>query len=195
MMNKNVIFGSTSVDLVEINKIELSARLGKGVSIDSSDVIKCIDKYQECAHYRFAYTKIAYKSENSLCCFDKYSVYSPSLATVLQGSEEVIFLAVSAGIEVDKLINRSAIQSPKLSFYIDAIASAGIESYMDYISSKICEGLNVTKRFSPGYADFPLEFQAYLLNILSAKDSIGINLSNDLLMIPTKSITAVIGIT
>ena len=103
-------------------------------------------------------------------------------------------MAVTSGIEIDKLISKTAIQNPSEVFYIDAISSAGIESYMDYINEIICQDLDLTKRFSPGYSDFPLEFQTSLLKRLSAQENIGISLSKDFLMIPTKSITAVIGI-
>ena len=138
------------------------------------------------------------KLENNIyfdiCKFENEAINSNSLYAVLKDCKEVILLAVTSGIEIDKLISRTSIQNPSETYYIDAIASAGIESYMDYINEIICQEFDVTKRFSPGYSDFPIEFQTYLLNRLSAQENIGIALSKDYLMIPTKSITAVMGI-
>ena len=193
MIYKDVIVGTTPSELVPINKNELLARLGQGVDLSSDIIIHNIQLYSDNVKYRYAYVKIPFECKNGICCFENEQVCSSALSTVLNDAKEVILLSVTAGIEIDKLISKASIQSPASIFFIDAIASAGIESYMDYISEIICGGLNVAKRFSPGYADFPLEFQEYLLRRLDAKENIGIMLSRDYLMIPMKSITAVIG--
>ena len=48
-------------------------------------------------------------------------------------------------------------------------------------------------RFSPGYGDFPLECQGMLLEALEAGKRIGIKLTDSLLMMPSKSVSAVMG--
>jgi hypothetical protein len=194
MIYRDIIFGTTPTEFVPTNKNELLARLGKGVDL-SSDIIKHnIQLYSDNVKYRYAYVRIPFECKNDICYFENEQVCSSALSTVLNDAKEVILLSVTAGAEIDKLIAKSSIQNPASTFYIDAIASAGVESYIDYISEIICDGLNVTKRFSPGYADFSLEFQEYLLRRLDAKENIGIMLSSNYLMIPMKSITAVIGI-
>lgn len=194
MINNGVIVGITPASVVPYNKIELAARLGKSNQIDEGVVNQYIEKYNKTVNYRYAHVKIPYKYVEGLCCFEEKNIYSPTLAKVLTYSKEVILLAVTSGLEVDKLISKSVIKNPSEAFLIDAVASAGIESYMEYIAAQICKDIKVTNRFSPGYADFPLEFQDYLLTRLSAKENIGIMLSNDYFMTPTKSITAIIGI-
>lgn len=194
MIFNDVIVGTTSSDLVPINELELAARLGCGIDFESEIIKQNIQNFKDNVTYRYAYVRIPFKYEKGLCYFENQQVSSSALSTVLKDVKEVILLSVTAGIEIDKIILKTSIQNPSSTFYIDAIASAGIESYIEYISDIICEGLNVTKRFSPGYADFSLEFQSYLLNRLVTKENIGIMLSKDYLMIPTKSITAVIGI-
>ena len=54
--------------------------------------------------------------------------------------------------------------------------------------------LYLRPRFSPGYGDFPLENQKNLLDALEAGKRIGIKLTDSLLMTPSKSVTAVMGI-
>lgn len=49
-------------------------------------------------------------------------------------------------------------------------------------------------RFSPGYGDFPLDCQQRLLDSLEAGKRIGIKLTDSLLMMPSKSVTAVMGV-
>ena len=194
MISKDVTFGTTASNIVPIDKIELAARLGKGILVDSNIIKQHIDKFNEKVIYRYAYVKVPCKCVDNVCYIDDEVVSSSSLSRALKDSNHVILLAVTASINVDQLIAKAMLQNASSGFYIDAIASAGIESYIEYITHDICNGLNVTNRFSPGYADFPLEFQKFLLERLSAKENLGIMLSSDYLMIPTKSITAVIGV-
>lgn len=194
MIFKDVIVGTTASDLVNINKNELIARLGKGIDLDSPIVKQYIDEFNKGVTYRYAYVKIPFKHENEISYFENEMIQSSALSKVLKDSKEVLLLSVTVGIAIDKLIQKISIQKPMDAFIIDAIASAAVESYVDYVNNMICDGLKTTKRFSPGYADFPLEFQTYLLNRLSTKENIGIVLSDGYLMIPMKSITAVIGI-
>ena len=194
MIYNDVIIGETPSNVVQMNKTELISRLGQGIDIDSLQIKELINKYYDNVIFRFAYAKVPFKIIENTCYFENEKVISSSVHKVLQDANEVFLLAVTSGIKIDKLIAKLSIQIPSEAFYMDAIASAGIESYIDFINYKICEGLNVTKRFSPGYSDFPLEFQKYLINRLSANDNLGIMLSNDYLMLPRKSITAVIGI-
>ena len=55
-------------------------------------------------------------------------------------------------------------------------------------------GWGLRPRFSPGYGDFPLEYQRELLGVLDAAKRIGLTLTDSLLMAPSKSVTAVIGV-
>ena len=194
MIFKDVIIGATSSDVVPINKIELQARVGNGVDLNDSVIQQCLHSFKENVTYRYAYVKVQFKCENGICYFDDEPVISSSLPRVFGDSKEVFLLSVTSGIGIDKLISKATIQNSTTSYFLDAVASAGIESYIDYVTKMICNDLNVTKRFSPGYGDFPIEFQQYLLKRVSAKENLGIILSDDYLMIPTKSITAVIGI-
>ena len=50
-------------------------------------------------------------------------------------------------------------------------------------------------RFSPGYGDLPLEVQRTLFSLLEPMRHIGLSLTDSLLMSPTKSVTAFVGLT
>ena len=49
-------------------------------------------------------------------------------------------------------------------------------------------------RFSPGYGDFSIQYQKEILAVLEAGKSIGLSMTDGCMLIPTKSITAIIGI-
>ena len=192
MLINDVQFGLVNSNCFLINKVELAARTRNANITNEYDDL--IERFNSIAKYRFAYVQVPVTVDEDKCIFDCGTVISSSLSKILNGCNEAIFFAVSAGIESDRLIARASIQSSNKSFILDSIGSAMIESFADYINELIVKNQNATKRFSPGYADFPLEFQRTLLKRLNAEATVGISLSNELLMTPMKSITAVIGI-
>ena len=53
----------------------------------------------------------------------------------------------------------------------------------------------ITKpRYSPGYGDVSIELQRKIFEVLQCNSKIGISLGENMLMTPTKSVTAIIGI-
>ena len=56
------------------------------------------------------------------------------------------------------------------------------------------KGLYLRPRFSPGYGDFSLSCQRAVLDALDAGKHLGIKLTDSFLMMPSKSVTAVIGV-
>ena len=56
------------------------------------------------------------------------------------------------------------------------------------------EGLSLRPRFSPGYGDFPLEAQESVFKALDCHRKIGLALNDSLLMSPSKSVTAIVGL-
>ena len=52
----------------------------------------------------------------------------------------------------------------------------------------------LTPRFSPGYGDLPLDIQRSVFRFLEPEIKIGLTLSESLIMCPSKSVTAFVGI-
>ena len=79
-----------------------------------------------------------------------------------------------------------------------ATLGAGVD-HCDEVNEQIrrdyeIRGLYLRPRFSPGYGDFPLSCQPQLLGCLEAGKRNGITLTDSYLMAPSKSVTAVIGV-
>ena len=55
-------------------------------------------------------------------------------------------------------------------------------------------GLPLSARFSAGYGDVPLELQRDIFALLDCPRRIGLTLNESLLMSPSKSVTAIVGI-
>jgi cobalamin-dependent methionine synthase I len=108
-------------------------------------------------------------------------------------------LAVTIGPGADRLVKRSEIRDMLKAYTYQAVGAAAVEAWCDEVNERIKQeaadkGLYARPRFSPGYGDFPLEVQKDFERILEMPKSIGVSLSESLLMTPTKSITAVIGL-
>ena len=127
-------------------------------------------------------------------------IRSRSLSRNLRGCENVYLMAATLGIGPDRLIARASVTHMSRAVTLQAAAAAMIESWCDEVNQKIIreaseQGFYCRPRFSPGYGDFPLEYQQDFAQILRMQKEIGVSLTESLLMIPTKSVTAVIGIT
>ncbi len=194
MIYNDIIFGSTSPKDFEINKIELAARLNANLDFDYEFINKYIDEFNESVSYKYAYVRLPISVLNNVCDFGFATVESNSLSSVLRDCQEVFIMAVTTGIEIDRLITKLYLKQDSSAFFIDSIGSAAVESFADYLNKEICQNLNTTNRFSPGYADFPLEIQRDLLARINANQTVGITVNNELFMTPMKSITTIIGI-
>ena len=105
----------------------------------------------------------------------------------LAGCTEAVLLGVTLGAGVDHLIRGSQIRDMAEAFILDCGASVLAEQVCDLFEERIRRenSMHFTGRYSPGYGDYPLECQDELIRLL--------NVSRSHLLIPRKSITAVMG--
>lgn len=141
----------------------------------------CIKESEDKLTYKVCY------GEFSVSFFD--SVDSKDLKKHLEGCNKVILFAATVGIGIDRLIARYASASPTKSLLFQAIGAERIEALCDEFNSDF-----VGSRFSPGYGDLPLEFQREIFKVLDCPKRIGLTLNESMLMSPTKSVTAIIGV-
>jgi len=113
----------------------------------------------------------------------------------LRGYNEVIMLAATLGFEVDRQIVLAQKISVAAALDLDRTANRAINEVCDNIQAEIAKKFNITKhRYSCGYGDFPLDIQPAILNELDARKLIGLYCNESNLMVPTKSITAFLGV-
>ena len=124
---------------------------------------------------------------------------SYDLRRYLKGCHEIVLFAATVGLEIDRLIARNAYISPTKSLMFQAIGAERIESLCDMF----CNDMNLfasqngevlRNRYSPGYGDLPLEMQKNIFVALDCSKNIGLSLNESLLMSPSKSVTAIIGV-
>lgn len=125
---------------------------------------------------------------------------SKNLAENLNRCHKVILMAATLGIEADKLLQRYEIINMAKASVAQACGAACIEAYCNLLQEEIrqkamAEGLYLKPRFSPGYGDLPLDTQKMIFQCLECTKRLGLTLTDSLLMYPTKSVTAFIGLT
>lgn len=124
---------------------------------------------------------------------------SKGLAKNLNGCNKIILFAATVGIEIDRLIERYRVISPSKSIAFQAIGAERVESLCDEFQAEVEEvisqkGKYIRPRFSAGYGDFELKAQKPICEVLDCSRKLGITLNDSLLMSPSKSVTAIIGI-
>ena len=122
-----------------------------------------------------------------------------SIAEHLDGAVAVGVMAVTVGMGVERELRRLSLTDTTAQVIFDAAGTALVERAADAAEASIVRmaaerGLFCNYRFSPGYGDLSLETQPTLLAALDAQRRLGITLSDSLLMTPTKSVTAVVGL-
>lgn len=125
---------------------------------------------------------------------------SKALGQRLEGCRQCVLFAATVGLELDRLIARYGGVSPARALFFQAIGAERIEALCDAFCARLAadfsrQGRGVTARFSPGYGDVPLALQKDIFQVLDCSRKIGLTLNGSLLMSPSKSVTAVFGVT
>ena len=116
---------------------------------------------------------------------------------MLKGCSSVILMAVTLGGHVEALVRKAQVSRPADALILDACASAAVESVCDDLCEQIAKEITpyyLTDRFSPGYGDMLLSQQKEIFQLLNITKHIGVSLTDSGLMIPQKSVTAIVGI-
>lgn len=137
--------------------------------------------------------------EKEKICFENLVIRSKSLGRNLAGCEQIMLFGATLGIGVDKLLARKSVTDMAEAVVLQACAAALLEEYCDECQEQIAEevrqeGKFLRPRFSPGYGDFPIDFQKEFIRIMDCGRRIGLTITEGCMMTPTKSVTAVIGV-
>lgn len=120
------------------------------------------------------------------------------IAHLLSTSQRCVLLAATLGPDVDRLCRARQTVSMAEALLLDAAATALIECVCDDLENSLAAalpaGLRLTWRYSCGYGDLPLSLQPSFVRVLDAPRRIGLTCTDSLLLVPQKSVTAVVGV-
>ncbi|MDL2217694.1 Vitamin B12 dependent methionine synthase activation subunit [Christensenellaceae bacterium OttesenSCG-928-M15] len=130
-----------------------------------------------------------------------WTVYSNALYEHLKTCEKGVVFAATLGADIDRQLKRLSLTDIAMAAVLQACAAVYLEEFCDRVQAALHEeyplemsGYFMTDRFSPGYGDFTLSHQKMLLEAAAACKQIGLTCTERYMLTPTKSITAVIGL-
>jgi len=140
------------------------------------------------------------QNDSSAVSIGGINIKSKNLCEHLKNCRHAVLLAATLGTEADTLIRRFGVQDMEKAVIAQAVCAAMIEAYCDTVTAEIERELAQKEdsclfpvtRFSPGYGDFDIAHQKEILNILNCS-RIGLTLTDGYMLLPSKSVTAVIG--
>jgi len=125
---------------------------------------------------------------------------SKKLSAFLRDCQEAVLMGATAGNAIMEAIKEKTRQDDLAAAVVyDATASEMTDSALDWITSYLNQLLRregrtlLSNRFSAGYADFNLENQKAIYEILQM-GKLGVKITSSFILIPEKSVTAVSGI-
>ena len=146
--------------------------------------------------YRVCYSELPLKITDGVCEIGGFLFESKSLSDRLKGSNSVVLFAATLGAEFDRLLMKYSKLSPAKALMLQAFGTERIEAlcnaFCKYYEEE--QRVHLTRRFSTGYGDLSLLCQREIFDVLDCEKKIGLTLNDSLLMSPSKSVTAICGI-
>ena len=121
------------------------------------------------------------------------------LSSHMMGAVNIYAFLVTIGSGIEEEASSCMKSGDHIGGYLlDRIGSFAVESLAKNVEELLrrslgLKDLSVSMRFSPGYCDWPIEDQFKLAEIIDFA-GIGVTLTKNCMMIPKKSITAIVGV-
>ncbi|MBR2404991.1 MAG: Vitamin B12 dependent methionine synthase activation subunit [Clostridia bacterium] len=202
-MNYDVVYShSQNAADLHIDQKEILRYMGhKGAACPQTQMLigSLMENVRQNAMPRGAFVLKKLEREHENIKIGSMDIKSKNLARNLEGCEDVIVFAITCGAQIDRLIDSKSSTEPSKALAISAIATTLCEAYADSLCGELKayfanKGLYLRPRFSPGYGDFLLEFQKDIVSLTDAAKRCSINLTDSLMLVPSKSVTGIIGI-
>jgi hypothetical protein len=125
---------------------------------------------------------------------------SRDLASFLDGCNEIALIAATTGEDIIGEIQKAAAgHQLTRGVVFDAVASETVDAALNWITAYLRQVLRRENkaprrgRFSAGYGDFTLQNQKRIFELLELQ-RLGVRINESFILIPEKSVTAVVGI-
>ncbi|MDY2737992.1 vitamin B12 dependent-methionine synthase activation domain-containing protein [Intestinibacter sp.] len=193
---------------ISVDKSEVLRYLGhNGQDIDSDldfKINECIEETKENIDIKYVYD--IYDIKNDLASHTiefkntTLKLQSKDLSELLEDCDKCVLMSATLGFNIEKNIRKYSYKNLTKGVIIDACATTSIEEVCDMVQDSILQTVakekkSLTMRYSPGYGDLDIRANKNILNVLNAQRKIGVTVTDTGIMIPRKSVVALIGIT
>lgn len=154
-----------------------------------------ISQAKEVLTYKVCYGEFPVNIKDDEIMLPSLRIKSKALAKNLSGCGKILIFGATVGVGIDRLIAKYGSLSPVKALIFQGIGAERIEALCDaFCGDMEKEYGKVKPRFSPGYGDFDISYQKEIFGLLDCHRKIGLTLNESLLMSPSKSVTAIVGI-
>lgn len=120
---------------------------------------------------------------------------SARLAQNMSGCKRVCLFGATLGTECDRLLRTYTSSDITRTMVLQACLASKIEEVCDALEDELRQqGYSLRRRYSPGYFDLDIKENKKLFELMDITKRIGITLTDTYQMVPSKSVTAFIGI-
>ena len=182
-------------------KIDYDAVLKYAMCKEATEEVKslldeCIYEARLSFYYRVSYIVLPVQTKDNCVDLDFIKSSSKMLVKAMDGCDRCILFAATVGVGIDNLIRKYSRSAPAKALLFQALGTERVETLCKTFVKEIKKEMKIktNRRVSPGYGDLPLGIQKDIFKLLNCSRTIGLTLNDNLLMTPSKSVTAFMGI-
>lgn len=182
-----------------MNRDEILRYLRTSSKVDDPRLLSliddCCDEVNRCVKPKTLHRIFDCKVSDDEIKVENMTFKSHRLAENLKGCEKVCIFGATLGTECDRLLRTYTNTDLTRTVVLQSCLASKIEEVCDSLEDKLKEeGLVLRQRYSPGYFDLDISENKKIFELLELTKRIGLTLTDTLQMVPTKSVTAFIGI-
>lgn len=195
-MNRYVITKTYDEPDISMKEILRYALCREGTEEIMALIEECIEEILPKLTYKVCFREFLLNVKDDVCDFGDFAVKSEKLSLNLKDCKRAVVFAGTIGVEIDRAIARYVRFSPSKALVMQAIGAERIEM----LCNTFCKDyenenkVSLKPRFSPGFGDLSLDTQKDIFQVLGCSERIGVFLRDSMLMSPSKSVTAIVGI-
>lgn len=156
---------------------------------------ECMEEVDKTVSPKTIYRIFDCKVEEDAVYVDDIVLKSRRLAKTIAGCRRVCIFGATLGFECDRLLRTYTVDGIAKGAVAQAVLASKIEEVCDGVEETLRrQGMTLRQRYSPGYFDLDITEQKKIFALLDITKRIGLTLTETCQMIPTKSVTAIIGI-
>lgn len=145
---------------------------------------------------KYIYKEYDFTRTEDEIVIDGIEFKSKKLLNHLRNSTSVILFGATIGVGADTLVRKYSVTDVAMTSVFHCVGASLVENLCDIA----CDELKSTikgehrPRFSPGYGELHISSQVDFFKLLPMTTQLGVTLSENYMMTPTKTVTAFIGV-